>query len=69
MSNKHEFKNSSSLLHCDYNDAEGVLEICFQGGRTYHYECPKHEYEALKNAESAGKHFAAKIRPRYRHMT
>jgi len=45
------------------------MEICFQGGRTYHYECPKHEYEALKNAKSAGGHFAAHICPKYRHMT
>ncbi len=64
MSNQHHFKNSSSVKYGDYHDATGTLEIGFHNGDTvYHYpDCPKSEYEALKKAASAGKHFHAHIR-------
>ncbi len=63
MSNKHRFKDSSSLAHCDYHENTGTLEIAFTSGSVYHYpDCPKHEYENLKKAESAGKHFHGNIR-------
>ncbi len=63
MSNKHHFKDSSSLAHCDYHENTGTLEIGFSSGSVYHYpDCPKKEYEALKQAASAGKHFHGNIR-------
>lgn len=66
--NHHKFEKSTSISHCDYNDTEGTLEICFTSGNTYHYECPKIVYEALKTAESAGAHFHKHIRPKYKHI-
>ena len=66
MSNKHKFEGSSSLAHCDYHDDNQTLEIGFTSGACYHYpDCPKQEYEKLKQAESAGKHFHQHLR-RYR---
>lgn len=67
MSNHHKIENSSSITHIDYHDAKDTLEICFASGGTYHYpNCPKHEYDALKAAASAGKHFHAVIRNKYK---
>ncbi len=64
--NEHQFKNSSSLSSCDYHDDSGMLEVCFSNGGTYHFKCNKSEYEALKNAASAGSHFQKQIRPKYK---
>lgn len=66
MSNKHQFKGaSSSIEHCDYYDNTGTMEIKFTSGATYHYpDCPKVHYEALKKAESPGKHFHQHLRSR-----
>lgn len=62
MSNKHTFTNSSSIAHCDYH-ANGTMEIKFTSGVTYHYpNCQREHYEALKKAESPGKHFHKNIR-------
>lgn len=58
MSNKHSFKGSSSIEHCDYHDDTGTMVIHFTSGQTYHYpDCHKDHYEALKKSESPGKHF------------
>lgn len=62
MSNRHQFENSSSLSHCDYIDAEGKMHVCFTSGHTYEYKCDKATYEALKAAQSPGKHFHANIK-------
>lgn len=63
MSNKHHFKDSSSIAHCDYHEDKNCLEVGFTSGAVYHYpDCPKSEYEALKQAASAGKHFHSNIR-------
>ena len=65
--NKHEFKNSTSLKHCDYDDDNKQMEICFTSGNTYHYpNCPKAVYEALKQADSPGTHFHINIRSKYK---
>jgi hypothetical protein len=61
--NHHKFKDSSSIDACDYHDDSGTLVIHFSSGQTYHYpECPKTEYEALKQAASVGRHFHSNIR-------
>lgn len=63
MSNKHLFRGSESISHCDYHEDKNTLEIGFTSGSVYHYpDCPKHEYDALKQAASAGKHFHKHIR-------
>jgi uncharacterized protein YihD (DUF1040 family) len=64
MSNKHTFKDSSSIAHCDYNDDEKVLKIKFHSSDKEHEYpgCPKDIYEGLKAAESPGKFFHTKIR-------
>lgn len=65
MSNKHHFGDkSSSIKYCDYHDDTGTMEIGFHSNNTvYHYpDCPKHEFEALKQAASAGGHFHQRIR-------
>lgn len=63
MSNKHHFANSTSIAHCDYHDDKNTLEIGFTSGAVYHYpDCPRHEYDALKKAASAGSHFHQRIR-------
>ena len=66
MSNKHEFSNSSSLRHCDYDTATGKMTICFQSGGTYEYDCDQSCFEALKAAKSAGSHFHQHIKPHYK---
>lgn len=61
--NKHEFKNSSSIDWCDYDDEKNLMIIKFTSGATYHYpDCHKMNYEALKAAASPGKHFHQNIR-------
>ena len=63
MSNHHKFADSTSIHACDYYDDSSTLVIHFSSGQTYHYpECPKKEYEALKQAASVGKHFHTAIR-------
>ena len=63
MSNKHHFKESSSINYCDYHENTGTLEIGFRAGTVYHYpDCPKEEYNKLKAAQSAGAHFHSNIR-------
>ena len=63
MSNKHEFKNSSSLSHCDYDDNGNTLIVKFTSGATYHYPgCSKEHYTALKEAASAGSYFHKHIK-------
>lgn len=64
--NKHVIEGSTNISHIDYHDKLGTMEICFVNGGTYHYpNCPKHEYEALKSAASAGQHFHRNIRRNY----
>lgn len=63
MSNKHVFNNSTSIEHCDYIDDKDTMVIKFTSGAVYHYpDCSREHYEALKKAESPGKHFHQHIR-------
>lgn len=68
MSNLHHFPGSSSLIHCDYDDEKQIMEIRFTSGQTYRYPgVSKEHYEALKKAESPGKHFHTMIRKQFKH--
>lgn len=62
----HHFKNSSMLSHCEHDG--DCLTITFSNGAKYKYEgVPTHEYQALINAESAGKHFGMHVKGKYKH--
>ena len=66
MSNKHHFTESTALKHCDYDDENNTLEICFHSGGTHRYkDVPKTVYQALKESKSAGKFFHQAIRGKY----
>jgi len=67
MSNRHKFSNSSSIEHCDYDDALKILKIKFLSSAKEHEfkECPKSIYEGLKAAESPGKFFHQAIRNKF----
>ena len=67
MSNKHVFKDSTSIAHCDYEDATNTLKIKFHSSSQEHQyrECPKEIYEGLKAAESPGKYFHQNIRSKF----
>lgn len=53
-----QFENSSMLSDCSYNDETKELTVTFNNGKEYVYEeVDKSIYDALTNAESAGKYF------------
>jgi len=57
---------SSNLASVGYNPESKILEVEFKHGGIYQYKgVPKDEYDALMNAESHGKYFAANIRNDY----
>lgn len=59
----HKFENSSSLASMHHDKDENVLTITFASGKTYQYsDCTHDEFEALKNAESPGRHFQLNIK-------
>jgi putative heme iron utilization protein len=67
MTNKHVFKNSSSLAHCDYDDENKILTLCFKSGSTHNYHGVEKEiYEEMKNCNSAGKFYHSFIRGKYK---
>lgn len=54
---------SSNLASIGYDAKNEILEIEFNHGGVYQYSgVPKEKYEALMNADSHGKYFAANIR-------
>lgn len=66
--NLHTFEKSTSIKHTDYDDAKGIMEICFHSGNTYKYKCDRSVYEALKAAKSPGGHFHNAIRNKIPHI-
>ena len=68
MSNKHQFSNSSSIEHCDYDEASSTLKIKFlSSDKEHEYPgCPKSIYEGLKAAQSPGGYFHRNIRKQYK---
>lgn len=67
MTNKHEFKNSSSLSHCDYDDETQTLTLCFASGSTHNYHgVDKEVYNKMKEHTSPGQFFHKYIRGMYK---
>jgi KTSC domain len=63
----HEFKNSSFLKSAHYNEKDKILFLMFNNGTvTPHYDCPQSVFDGLCKAESAGKHYHAHVRGKYR---
>jgi hypothetical protein len=66
MSNKHVFKDSSAINYCDYDEDTKTLKIKFHSGDKEHkFDAQKAVYDALKAAESPGKHFHQHIRGKF----
>ena len=58
--------SSSNLASVGYDETSQTLEIEFLHGGVYQYfGVPRSEYEALMNAGSHGKYFAAHIKDNY----
>ena len=68
MSNKHVFKDSTSISHCDFDDDSNTLKIKFKtSDKEHEYQnCPKEIYIGLKNASSPGQYFHKVIRNNYK---
>jgi len=66
---------SSNIAAVGYDENSGTLAVQFCGaqsgsaeGRIYHYaDVPRSAFDALRNADSVGKHFAHHIRSKYKH--
>lgn len=59
----HHFTDHSFLKSCEHDDNLNVMHITFQNGKKYSYgDCGHSDFEAFKNAESAGKHYAMHIK-------
>lgn len=62
----HNFKNSSSLKGCVYDEENKILYVTFQSGGTHsYYDCPISVFNGLKNAESAGRFFHSSIKDQF----
>jgi hypothetical protein len=58
--------HSSWLAAADYQDATAVLELEFCTGTVYRYAAvPREIFQALQQAESAGRYFNTQIRNRF----
>lgn len=59
--------SSSLISRILYDDEGATLKVCFRHGPAYLYhDVPRAEFEALKAASSAGRHYNACIKGRYR---
>ena len=60
---------SSSIAAVGYAAADAHLDIEFRSGAVYRYfDVPFAAYLDLVEAESIGRHFVHRIRPRYQHL-
>ena len=58
--------DSSSLKSVGYDASTQALEVEFHHGAVYRYlDVPQEAFEALKGADSKGRHFNAHIRNAY----
>jgi len=58
--------DSSSLSSLGYDARKHLLEVEFRNGGIYRYlEVPETEYEALRHADSVGRHLNQEIKPFY----
>ena len=59
--------NSSAIERIAYDEEEATLSLWFRdSGRYVYYDVPAGLFDALRNAESAGRMFAEQIKGRYR---
>ena len=58
--------DSSSVASAGYDAAARVLEVEFRNGGVYRYlDVPQDEFDALKVADSVGRHLNQEIKPFY----
>ncbi|HEU4559913.1 MAG TPA: KTSC domain-containing protein [Longimicrobium sp.] len=58
--------DSSSLNSLGYDARKRLLEVEFRNGGVYRYlDVPEDEFEALKHADSLGRHLNQEIKPFY----
>lgn len=58
--------DSSSLNSLGYDAHKRLLEVEFRNGGVYRYlDVPEDEYDALKHADSVGRHLNREIKPFY----
>ena len=58
--------DSSSLSSMGYDARRHLLEVEFRNGGIYRYlEVPETEYQALRHADSVGRHLNHEIKPFY----
>ena len=61
--------HSASIAAVAYATAHELLDIEFRSGAVYRYfNVPLAVYRDLIEAESIGRQFVSRIRPRYRHL-
>ena len=59
--------SSSLIARIVYDDEKRTLRVCFRHGPAYvYFDVPGDEYDALKAARSAGRHYNSRIKGRYR---
>lgn len=58
--------SSSNLHSVGYDSPTATLEVEFNSGGVYQYSgVPSHDYDALMNSGSLGRHFSSQIRGVY----
>jgi len=58
---------SSLISRICYVEEEKILQVRFRDGRLYcYYEVPSEAFDAVRDAESAGRHYNREIKGRYR---
>ncbi len=58
--------SSSNIAAVGYNEADQVLRVQFNNGRTYEYDgVPVDVYDALMVADSVGKEFNATVKNQF----
>ena len=59
--------SSSLISRIAYDEDASILRIWFRSGSLYlYFDVPRGEYDALRTAQSAGQHYNARIKGRYR---
>lgn len=57
---------SSQIKALGYEPETQTLAVQFNNGATYQYaDVPEYQWEALRSADSVGRHFAQSIKGRY----
>lgn len=61
--------NSTNIAEVRYHPSAALMEISFQSGHIYHYSnIPKHVFQELIQARSAGRYYNMHIRGKYSSM-